>query len=211
MGYGGAPELCAINDIDFGSSSGLSGARPPISFLSVSISSSRSTMISSNLSIISFGFLFDSFNCSICRLSCSIWILRSSFSCLSCSSSDDAFSSAPSFWREDCEFVSRTLLRAKGRLIGRGWLWLFRSVSRSSHRRCHWFLRVHRLMHPHAHVRLVHRFARSFSHVCDWWRSHRLSAYWSARCCVLCKRVTRETNREGGSCDKALNHRNCPH
>jgi hypothetical protein len=43
-----ARQSSALNDIDFGSSSGLSGARPPISFLSVSISSSRSTMISSN-------------------------------------------------------------------------------------------------------------------------------------------------------------------
>jgi hypothetical protein len=48
MGFMVARQSSALNDIDFGSSSGLSGARPPISFLSVSISSSRSTMISSN-------------------------------------------------------------------------------------------------------------------------------------------------------------------
>src|ERR1700722_397323 len=71
---------------------------------------------------------------------------------------------------------------------------------------------VHRLVRLHAHVahRFVHRFTHGFSHICDWWRSHRLTAGWSARCCVLGKSVSCETDRESGSCGKALNHRNCP-
>jgi hypothetical protein len=69
---------------------------------------------------------------------------------------------------------------------------------------------VHRLVHLHAHVRLAHGFGGSFSHICDWWRSHRLSARWSAWSCVLRKRVTCEGDGESGGGDKALNnHGNC--
>ena len=54
---------------------------------------------------------------------------------------------------------------------------------------------------------IVHRFGGSFSHICDWWRSHRLSARWSAWSCVLRKGVTCKGESESGSCGEALtNH-----
>jgi hypothetical protein len=57
---------------------------------------------------------------------------------------------------------------------------------------------------------MVMRSLHRVMHVHHWLRSHWLGARWSTRCCVLCERISCETDRESGGCDKALNHRNVP-
>ena len=80
---------------------------------------------------------------------------------------------------------------------------LFGSISRRSRRRC-------RDVMLGMMTGMVMHSAHRVMHLRHWLGSHWLGAGWSAWRCILRKGVTCETDCESGSCDKVLNHRNCP-